>query len=121
VGRGLAEAGFAVITGGGGGIMEAANRGAHDQGGRSVGCNIVLPHEQRPNAYLDVMLQFDHFFVRKLMLVRDSCGFVVFPGGFGTFDEVFEALTLMQTGKLRHFPLVLMGAAPDFDSVRLED
>jgi hypothetical protein len=111
VGGGLADAGFAVITGGGGGIMEAANRGAHEKGGRSIGCNIVLPHEQRPNAYLDVMLEFDHFFVRKLMLVRYSCGFVVFPGGFGTFDEVFEALTLMQTGKLRDFPLVLMGTA----------
>jgi uncharacterized protein (TIGR00730 family) len=107
----LAGSGFTVMTGGGPGIMEAANHGAREAAGRSIGLNIRLPHEQRPNPYLDLVLDFDYFFLRKLMLVRYSCGFVVFPGGFGTFDEIFEALTLMQTGKLRDFPLVLMNAA----------
>ena len=105
----IAEARFTIITGGGGGIMEAANRGAQDGGGISIGLNIELPHEQAPNPYLDVHLRFQHFFVRKLMFVRYSSGFVAFPGGFGTLDELFEALTLIQTGKVRHFPVVLVG------------
>jgi uncharacterized protein (TIGR00730 family) len=109
VGRQLARAGFTVMTGGGPGIMEAANRGAREAGGRSVGCNIVLPKEQRPNPYLDVFLEFDHFFVRKVMLVKYSYAFVCLPGGFGTMDEIFETATLIQTGKIRNFPLVLMG------------
>jgi uncharacterized protein (TIGR00730 family) len=109
LGRHLVEAGFTVITGGGPGIMEAANRGAREAEGRSIGCNIRLPREQAPNPYLDVMIEFDHFFARKLMLVKYSCGFVVFPGGFGTLDEVFEALTLAQTRKIQDFPIVLIG------------
>lgn len=108
-GRRLAEVGFTVITGGGPGIMEAANRGAREAAGRSVGCNIRLPREQTPNRYLDTMIEFDHFFARKLMLVKYSCGFVVFPGGFGTFDEIFEALTLAQTRKIHDFPIILVG------------
>ncbi len=109
MGKRLAEAGYTVMTGGGPGIMEAANRGAKEGGGPSIGVNIELPHEQDPNPYLDRFVEFDHFFVRKLMLVKYSCAFVVMPGGFGTLDEVFETATLMQTGKIQHFPIILMG------------
>jgi uncharacterized protein (TIGR00730 family) len=108
-GRQLAEAGFTVVTGGGPGIMEAANRGAKDANGRSIGCNIKLPMEQKPNAYVDEFVEFDHFFVRKVMLVKLSSAFVVMPGGFGTLDELFETVTLMQTGKVESFPIVVMG------------
>lgn len=111
VGRGLARAGYAVMTGGGGGVMEAANRGAKEAGGLSLGCNITLPREQMPNAYLDRFIQFEHFFARKVMLVKYSCAFVVLPGGFGTLDEAFEIATLIQNGKVERFPLIACGRA----------
>lgn len=122
VGRYLAESGFTVMTGGGPGIMEAANRGARDVKGRSVGCNIVLPMEQKPNPYVDSWIDFEYFFVRKLMLVKYSYAFIVLPGGFGTLDELFEVATLIQTGKLEQFPVALMGVdywKPLLDQLRL--
>jgi uncharacterized protein (TIGR00730 family) len=111
VARRFAERGWAVVTGGGPGVMEAANRGAKDAEGLSVGFNIELPHEQHANPYLDIALTFRHFYVRKTMFVKAAEGFVVFPGGFGTADELFEALTLIQTGKVLHFPVVLVDSA----------
>ena len=105
----LGRAGYAVITGGGGGIMEAANRGARDAGALSVGCNIELPHEQKLNPYVDIGLRFRHFFARKVMFVRYASAFVICPGGYGTLDELFESLTLIQTHTIRHFPVILVG------------
>ncbi len=109
LGHQLALAGFTVMTGGGPGIMEAAPRGAKEAGGKTIGCNIVLPHEQHANPYLDIVVNFNYFFVRKVLLLKYSYGFVVMPGGAGTMDELFETLTLIQTGKIKGFPLVLFG------------
>jgi uncharacterized protein (TIGR00730 family) len=111
MGKALAESGFAIMTGGGPGIMEAANRGARDANGLSLGCNIELPMEQEPNPYLDRFVEFRYFFVRKVMLVKYSNAFVVMPGGFGTLDEVFETAVLVQTGKIAEFPIILMGVS----------
>ncbi len=105
----LAEAGYSIITGGGPGIMEAANRGARDGKGRSIGCNIELPFEQKPNPYVDTLVNFRYFFVRKTMFIKYSSAFVIFPGGYGTLDELLEAIELIQTGKISHFPVVLYG------------
>jgi uncharacterized protein (TIGR00730 family) len=110
IGRRFVQAGFAVITGGGPGLMEAANKGAQLAGGTSIGFNIELPREQHPNRYLDISLTFRHFYVRKTMFVKAADGFVILPGGFGTLDELFEALTLMQTDTVRDFPVVLVGS-----------
>lgn len=121
VGAAIVKEGFTVMTGGGPGLMEAANRGAKEARGHSVGCNIELPEEQQPNPYLDTFVQFRYFFVRKVMLVKYSHGFVVLPGGFGTMDEIFETATLIQTGKIPSFPLILMGTEywrPLFEMLR---
>ncbi len=109
IGEAIANAGLTTMTGGGPGVMEAANRGARNAKGRSIGCNIVLPQEQDPNPYLDKMIEFDYFFIRKVMLVKYSIAFVVLPGGFGTMDELFETATLIQTGKIQSFPIIVMG------------
>ena len=110
-GRLLAEAGFAIVTGGGPGLMEAANRGAREAGGHSIGCTIELPFETGANPYVDLEVRFRYFFVRKTMFVKYASAFVIFPGGFGTLDELFEALTLIQTGKVHNFPIILYGSA----------
>ena len=109
VGACLGRAGYGIITGGGPGLMEAANRGARDVGALSIGCNVELPHEQALNPYLDIGLRFRHFFARKVMFVRYASAFVIAPGGYGTLDELFEALTLIQTATIRHFPVILLG------------
>ncbi|MEA2015878.1 MAG: TIGR00730 family Rossman fold protein [Actinomycetota bacterium] len=107
----IAENGLGIITGGGPGIMEAANKGASKAGGVSIGCNIELPHEQKPNKYQNISLEFHYFFVRKMIFVKYSVGYIIFPGGFGTLDELFEALTLSQTGRIEQFPIVLYGSS----------
>lgn len=119
LGRALAQAGFAVMTGGGPGIMEAANRGALEAGGVSVGCNIILPHEQQPNPYVNRAIEFYYFFVRKVMLVKYSCAFIIMPGGLGTLDEFFEAATLIQTNKMGPFPVICYGTDYWHDLTRL--
>ncbi len=111
IARRLAKEGYAIITGGGPGLMEAANRGAQEGGGMSVGCNIELPHEQDLNDYVDLGVAFRYFFARKTMFVKYADGFVIMPGGFGTMDELFEAVTLIQTGKVEHFPIIMVGTA----------
>lgn len=111
MGRRIAEAGFTVLTGGGPGVMEGANRGAREAGGRSIGCNIELPFEQGMNPYVEIAIDFRYFFVRKTMFVKYAEAFVIFPGGFGTLDELFESLTLVQTGKIHNFPIVLFGSS----------
>jgi hypothetical protein len=111
VAHAISEAGFSIVTGGGPGVMEAANRGAREGKGRSIGLNIKLPYEQRPNEFIDTLVQFNYFFARKVMFVKYACGFVALPGGFGTLDEVFEALTLKQTRKIHDFPVILFGSA----------
>jgi uncharacterized protein (TIGR00730 family) len=121
VGSGLAQRGFTVMTGGGSGLMEAANRGAREAGGASVGCKVELPFEQELNPYMDRAVTCRHFFVRKVLLFKYSCAFIALPGGFGTLDELFEALTLIQTGKVSNFPVVLIGAdywRPQIDALR---
>lgn len=117
-GKVLAEAGYAVITGGGPGIMEAANRGAKEGGGLSIGCNILLPQEQEPNPYVDRFVEFDHFYVRKMIMVKLSTAFVLFPGGFGTLDEIFETITLMQTKKIEPMPIAVLGGEKFWQSMR---
>lgn len=119
VGSELAKAGFAVMTGGGPGMMEAANRGAHEANGISVGCNILLPHEQKPNPYIDRSIDFHYFFVRKVMLLKYSCAFIIMPGGFGTLDEMFEAATLIQTSKMGPFPIICFGTEYWRDLIKL--
>lgn len=109
VAHSLGQAGFTIMTGGGPGIMEGANRGAQEAGAYSVGCNIKLPQEQMPNPYLNTWIEFEHFYVRKVMLVKYSYAFIALPGGFGTLDEIFETAVLVQTGKIKDFPIVLMG------------
>ncbi len=109
IGAALARDGYAVMTGGGPGVMEAANRGCHEAGGLSLGANIHLPKEQQPNPYIDRFIEFEHFFVRKVMMVKYSCAFIIMPGGFGTLDELFETLTLIQTNKIDSFPVIAMG------------
>jgi uncharacterized protein (TIGR00730 family) len=121
LGRRLAEEGYTVMTGGGPGIMEAANRGAREGGGLSIGCNIRLPHEQEPNPYLDRFVEFEYFFVRKVMLVKYSQGFIIMPGGLGTMDELFETATLIQTGKIQKFPIIAMGSDFWLNMVNIRD
>jgi uncharacterized protein (TIGR00730 family) len=121
LGRRLAEQGYTVLTGGGPGIMEAANRGAKEGGGLSIGCNIHLPREQQPNPYLDRFVEFEYFFVRKVMLVKYSQGFITMPGGYGTMDELFETMTLIQTKKIQRFPLIAMGSDFWLNMVSIRD